>query len=236
MLKRRINFENQELIQNLIKDQKQVNRYLAPYLSSTNQDEFPIETFSQCLQVFIQEIKPKAAYVFTEIYPNVNQLESKEGLILLPYKHPLFNKAEYAALFATSLGATIDEWIFEFFKSKDYMSAYMLEAIGLAVLNEAEIKIRKEFLAKISEINISVNTLSHTLSPGCQGIPMEAQKELYQVSEAYATGITLQRDLTIYPLKSLMGIILAGQNLPSFQEDQCIYCNRKLDCLFRTEL
>lgn len=230
MLKRRINFKPQELIQ----DQIQVRRYLAPYMRSNDLDEISSEVFSQCLQVFNQEIKPKAAFVFTEISPNVSQLESREGLILLPYKHPLFNKAEYAALFAVSLGSTIDEWILEFFKAKDYISGYMLEAIGLAALQEAEIKIRKEFQAEISKKNVSLNTLSHTLSPGCQGIPIEAQKELYQVSKAYAAGITLERDLSISPLKSLMGIILAGQNLPSFSEDQCLYCNKKRDCLYHS--
>lgn len=230
MLKRRINYKPLELIQ----EQRQVSRYLTPYLSSINLSEISSEVFSQCLQVFIQEIRPKAAFLITEVNPDVNQLESKEGMILLPYKHPLFNKAEYAALFAISLGSTIDEWILEFFKAKDYMSGYMLEAIGLAALQEVETRIRKEFQTEILKKNVSLNALSHTLSPGCQGIPMEAQKELYQASEAYATGITLQRDLSIYPLKSLMGIILAGENLPSFQEDQCLYCNKKRDCLYRS--
>lgn len=236
MLKRRISFTPQELIL----DQQQVKRYLTPYLptnSTANTAEMPIETYSQCLQVFAQEIRPKAAFVITEIIPNSNRLESTEGLILLPYKHPLFNRAKYAALFSITLGSMIDEWILEFFKAKDYLSGYMLEAIGLAALQEAEMRIRKEFQAKISEgpeENNSLKTLSHTLSPGCQGIPMEAQKELYQVTEAYAIGITLQRDLALNPLKSLTGIILAGQDLPCFQEDQCLYCNKKNECIYRS--
>ncbi|AHF08546.1 hypothetical protein [Desulfitobacterium metallireducens] len=232
MHKRRINF----LPQDLIHDQQQVRRYLAPFLSKNNTDEFSKDTYSQCLQVFNQEIRPKATLLFTEINPNTKRLESNEGLILLPYKHPLFNKAKYAALFSVTLGSMIDDWTLEFFKAKDYMSGYMIEAIGLLALEEAEKKIRNEFQVEISEEYTPHKTLSHTLSPGCQGIPIEAQNELYQVSEAYAIGITLQRDLSLRPLKSLTGIILAGQDLPAFQEDQCLYCNKKRDCLYCSSL
>lgn len=229
MFKSQINFVPQELIQ----DQQQVRRYLAPYLSSDNSGEMLSETYFQCLQVFTHDIKPKSTFIYTEINSNSNRLESKEGLILLPYKHPLFNKAKYAVLYAATLGSIIEEWILEFFKAKDYLSGHMLEAIGLTALQETEMRIRKEFLIKLSEENISLKTLSHTLSPGCQGIPTEAQKELYQATEAYTIGITLQRDLALYPLKSLTGIILAGQDLPFFQDDQCLYCNKKRECLYR---
>lgn len=236
MFKERIDFLPQELIQ----DQQQVMRYLAPYLSpnSATEEENNVrmnisESFMEGLHVFIQEIKPKATYVFTEINPGPNRLESKEGLILLPYKHPLFNKANYAILFASTLGSMIDEWVLEVFKAKNYVLGYMLEAIGLAALQEMEIRIRKAFYDKIPGDNLSFKTLSHTLSPGCQGIPTEAQKELYQTIKAHAIGITLQRDLALYPLKSVTGIILGGQNLPAFQEDQCLYCNKNHDCLYR---
>ncbi|HVJ50045.1 vitamin B12 dependent-methionine synthase activation domain-containing protein [Desulfitobacterium sp.] len=237
MFKERIDFLPKELIQN----QQQVMRYLAPYLSpnSAAEKENNVRTklisksFLEGLHVFTQDIKPKASYVFTEIKPSPNWLESKEGLILLPYKHPLSNKANHAILFATTLGSMIDEWILEFFKAKDYLLGYMLEAIGLAALQEIEIRVRKAFYDIIPGENLSLKKLSHTLCPECQGIPTGAQKELYQITEAHVIGITLQRDLVLYPLKSVTGIILAGQDLTIFQEDQCLYCNKKHDCLYR---
>ncbi|MEA4901077.1 hypothetical protein [Desulfitobacterium sp.] len=232
MIKRRINFISQELVH----DPLQVRHYLAPYLSTNHASEFPLETYDQCLQVFNQEIKSKGTFVITEVEPNSDRLESKEGKVLLPYKHPLFNKSKYAALFAITLGPMIDEWIAEFFKAKDYISGYMLEAIGLAALREAEVRIRREFHVQLNEVNTNIKTISHTLSPGCQGIPIAAEKELFQVTEAYAIGITIQKDLSLYPLKSLMGIILAGKDLPSFQDDQCLYCNKKRDCLYRSPI
>lgn len=249
-------------------DQSKLPKQVKPskqliYAEHTNNDdirikkEYLVETFDQCLQVFNLDVKPTAAYAFTEINSNPNRLEDREGLTLLPYKHPLFNKANYAILFAFTLGPMIDDWILEFFKAKDYLSGYMLEAIGLAALREIELKIRKKLIDEISIKTLIAKeksgqdessqkegadpkeslgyskSLSPSLSPGCQGIPMLAQKELLQVTEAHAIGIKLQRDLSLYPHKSVTGILLAGDNLPDFQIDECLYCNQKHNCLYR---
>lgn len=241
--------------ESLVRELHQITRYLSPYsmIESITNSEWALniesgqnelretlekeaslkklkleEEFIEILNLFLSEAKPTGIVSLYHVSSSPNGLIDDQGRNIYPFQHPLFRKTSWASFFTIVLSKTIDEWILEFFKGREVLKAYLLEAISLAALNEIQQQIRQILIEHIPQ----GLTLSYTLTPGSHGLPITTLDELLTLSGGRRVGISHVDEFTLSPLKSLTGIILAGNDFSNIKEE-CNYCNQRRNCLYK---
>lgn len=241
-------------VENLVTNLSQVSRYLRPYSNEAASSQSRIEEvsgeasstiieleeqFNEILNLFYYEAMPQGAItlhlVNSGLKLGLNSDSTSGGLIdekgncIFSYRHPLFQVASYASFFSITLSRNIDEWIFEFFKGREYTKAYLLEAVALSALNEMQKQIRTTIHRTIPE----GYSLSYTLTPGSHGLPISSIFDVLNLSGGRQIGISIGSEFALSPLKALTGIILAGKDFSQTLKDECNYCSQRRNCLYK---
>ena len=142
---------------------------------------------------------------FAEIYEGEG--ENDEDNVL---KH-IYPQAENFELFALTLGAEISSKIEDLFDENDYPLGYMLDTIASIAADKASTILEDvclEGLKKKNQANGDTRVLSY--SPGYCGWHISGQKKLFDYLQPGKIGISLNASYLMTPLKSVSGVLVAG--------------------------
>ncbi len=124
----------------------------------------------------------------------------------------IIRRADSFALFAVTIGETICAEIGRLFESGDYAQGAMLDSTaseGTELLANQVEQSHREYLLKKKRLAHSHSTCQ--FSPGYCGWHVSAQKKLFQALQPEEIGIRLNDSFLMEPLKSISGVIIAGE-------------------------
>jgi len=152
---------------------------------------------------------------FGEVYPG-------EGHNTYPAPLPgIVEKADGLALFAATIGETVSRKIEELFKENDPATACMLDGIASERTEAAADRLATTFLDSLVERG-SADSGSRVLpySPGYCGWHITGQRKIFSVLKPEEIEITLSPTCLMSPIKSVSGVLVAGQpEIHDFEND-----------------
>ncbi|MHC4150258.1 MAG: vitamin B12 dependent-methionine synthase activation domain-containing protein [Planctomycetota bacterium] len=146
-----------------------------------------------------------------------------------PLEH-IFTQADSLALFAVTMGKQVSDEIEALFRKNEFVVGAMLDAVASLAADNAAEGLQKRWLRElISRGRSSAETAVLGYSPGYCGWHISAQKRLFQYLKPEKIGITLNESCLMQPMKSMTGVLVAGQNeIHRFENnfDFCEHCQR----------
>ncbi len=187
----------------------------------------------KAMEMFVQFARPRAVISSISI-PEFADVYRGEGLN--PEATPLediFVKSEFLALFAVTIGQKITDGIDELFQLNEFALGSMLDSVASAGTDRAAGLVERRFSDLISgEQKISPNRVVMRFSPGYCGWHMSGQRKLFGYLHPEEIGIELLDSYLMKPLKSISGVLVAGdQDIFRFQDSYpfCSECSSR-DC------
>lgn len=163
------------------------------------------------LNLFIAEATPSC--IIQEISKNdfykifIGEGHNEEGAPL----ETVYPQADLLILFAITMGDHVSHRITELFGNNDYALASMLDTVASCSTDKSveflEKRITKELTEKKS---IAKNGMVLSYSPGYCGWHISAQKKLFFHLNPEQIGISLNESYLMTPLKSVTGVLVAG--------------------------
>ncbi|HLP49031.1 MAG TPA: vitamin B12 dependent-methionine synthase activation domain-containing protein [Candidatus Kapabacteria bacterium] len=167
---------------------------------------------------------------FAEIYKG-NGLNEVDSAL-----EKIFPQAAYLALFAFTIGAEVSLKIEEQLSTGNFALGYMLDAVSSYCTDKASEAAEEIFvndLATIGQVDASLRVLLY--SPGYCGWHISGQQKLFEYLQPGAIGIHLNENFLMSPLKSISGVLVAGEKeIHSFKNNYpfCKHC-RSCNCRAR---
>ncbi len=155
-----------------------------------------------------------------------------------PLEH-IFPRADHLALFAFTLGAGISREIERQFETNNMAVGYMLDAVASYSADKASERAEEFFLNHLvstGEERASMRALLY--SPGYCGWHVSGQEKLFQYLEPEQIGIRLNKSFLMIPLKSISGVLVAGdKEIHHFKNNYpfCKHC-RTRNCRERIKI
>lgn len=143
-----------------------------------------------------------------------------------PLEH-IYPCADYLALFAMTLGREISSQIETLFSSNDFALAYMLDCVASQTAEKAVKVVESEFHRFIDEQGAHVLAYS----PGYCGWHVSGQRKLFKYLEPGKIDILLNESCLMVPLKSVTGVLVAGEKKIHQFKPNYSFCR---DCKDRT--
>ena len=208
------------------------------YVGLSKCAEFPEQMLSDACLNAQMLIAPKAVW---HIYPYdfvLNKILSPEPVYLNSdsiVAH--LEGAMEVAVFAVTIGEKLEEEVSHLFTQGKYTEAILLDAAGSCATEqviEQLIPVLAHHAARTGYV------LGRRFSPGYGDWPVEAQKDIVEISNAETIGINLTSAMMLVPRKSVTAIIGLYPyqhilNLPTLEESVCDSCSQ-IGCEVRKEL
>lgn len=183
--------------------------------------------FKKAMELFLEFSHPIA--IISEIsIPEFEVVYCGEGLN--ERETPLdgiVKKADNLALFATTVGDELSQKIDELLKKNEFALGTMLDFVSSAGAEEIADIVEEHFyelLSKKGKISPSTGILRY--SPGYCGWHVSGQKKLFEFLRPEDIGITLLYSFLMKPLKSISGVIIAGEKDIHIFEDSYPFCSK----------
>ncbi len=180
----------------------------------------------KAMDLFLEFSKPRA--VISDIaIPEFKARYKGEGLN--EQDTPLdeiITKADNLALFAVTVGETVTEKIDRLFKANDFALGSMLDSVASAGTDKAAGRVESRYfdlLSEKGEITPSKGVLR--FSPGYCGWHMSGQKRLFEFLRPEDIGIALLESFLMKPLKSISGVLVAGDKEIFLFDDSYPFCS-----------
>ncbi len=145
----------------------------------------------------------------------------------------IFGKADHLALFAVTVGPRVTEKIDELFRAKEFALGSMLDSAASAAADRTADRLENCFLNLLSRKGrIAPSKGILRFSPGYCGWHMSGQKKLLGYLHPKEIGIELLDSYLMKPLKSISGVLIAGdQDIFRFEDSYpfCSECSSR-DC------
>jgi hypothetical protein len=156
---------------------------------------------------------------FTRIYKGNGMNEEDTSL-----EH-IFPRADHLALFAFTLGAGISREIEQQFGTNNMAVGYMLDAVASYSANKASEVAEGLFLNHLVSIGQGRKSTRVLLySPGYCGWHISGQKKLFEYLEPEEIGIRLNESFLMIPLKSISGVLVAGNKKIHYFKSNYSFC------------
>jgi len=171
-------------------------------------------------------LNPKILFCETQIKAATEESIQIEGNYFLPCKNNMFSNIERIAIGIETLDRGYDVLADRY--SEDITKRFILDLIGNVILFDLGMVTRN--ILKRRNANSELGT---RLSPGCQLIPIEAQKSILQILKATEIGVSLTESFFLKPVKSMSFIYpLLDKNMDSeFKRlSICDVCDLKANC------
>ncbi|MGB7063023.1 MAG: vitamin B12 dependent-methionine synthase activation domain-containing protein [Candidatus Zixiibacteriota bacterium] len=138
----------------------------------------------------------------------------------------IFKKADSLALFAVTVGERVTKKINQLFKANDFALGSMLDSVASAGTDKAAERVENRYFDLLSEIG-KITTSKGVLrfSPGYCGWHMSGQRKLFEFLRPEDIGITLLESFLMKPLKSISGVLVAGDKEIFVFDDSYPFCN-----------
>lgn len=152
---------------------------------------------------------------FADIYQGEGDNEAETPL------GGIFEKANHLALFAVTVGERPGAEIARLFDTNDFAAGAMLDAAASEGTELTADAMEQEFINGLLEQNKLDSTMGVLrFSPGYCGWHVSAQRKLFAKLEPDKIGIGLTPSHLMHPLKSISGVIVAGdKRLLEFGDD-----------------
>ncbi len=135
----------------------------------------------------------------------------------------------YLAAVVGTLGPQLEEHCRELASRGDIYAATLMDAVGVALLDELGEKIHRDLTRRASDRGLCCGC---RLGPGLNGFPVEAQHLIFQLADAAAIGVTLNDSLVMTPVKSISFLTPLGPGPGRPPGAKCRDCRLK-NCQFR---
>ncbi|UCB53527.1 MAG: hypothetical protein JSV10_05485 [Candidatus Zixiibacteriota bacterium] len=180
----------------------------------------------RAIDLFLEFSKPKVAISDISI-PGFEALYKGEGLN--EQDTPLdeiITKADDLALFAVTIGERVSEEIDRLFKANEFALGSMLDSVASAGTDKAADTAESRYFDLLSEkgrITSSKGVLR--FSPGYCGWHMSGQEKLFEFLRPEDIGISLLESYLMKPLKSISGVLVAGDKDIFVFDDSYPFCS-----------
>ncbi|MCK4311377.1 MAG: hypothetical protein KAW88_01435 [Candidatus Cloacimonetes bacterium] len=186
------------------------------------------QLYSEAIKVFRETSKPIVIYfeISKEEFEKVFFGEGNNSTET-PVEQ-IFPKADNLILFALTMGKEVSEKIETLFKENDFALGSMLDCIASLAADKAVKKLETFNTENHRMHRKKVLTLAY--SPGYCGWDISGQKKLFEYLQPEKIGITLNDSFLMIPLKSVSGILIAGEkSVHKFKNDFpfCSKCETK---------
>lgn len=138
----------------------------------------------------------------------------------------IFRKADNLALFAVTVGENVTDKIDRLFGANDFALGSMLDSAASAGTDKAADSVENRYLGLLSErgkTTASAGILR--FSPGYCGWHMSGQRKLFEFLHPEDIGITLLDSFLMKPLKSISGVLVAGEKEIFVFDDSYPFCS-----------
>lgn len=157
--------------------------------------------------------------------------------IELPCRGSMFRGAQMVQLGLITLGKEVDELLTELY-SKDSLLAMAVDATASAAISRAGASFLTKRRQALRSQGLQLGVL---FSPGCQALPLTAQRQIFMLLEPGRIGVELSQDCLMRPAKSATSVGPVGKSLPKWMTEvtACQLCSLRKTCGFkatRTEL
>jgi len=137
----------------------------------------------------------------------------------------IVRRADNLALFAITLGEEVSRKINELFKLNEFALGSILDSVASEGTEKAGDITENhffEYLIKNGEATASTRILRY--SPGYCGWHISGQKKLFEFLHPEDIGISLRNSFLMQPLKSISGVLIAGQKEIHCFKDNFPFC------------
>jgi hypothetical protein len=206
------------------KDDVMISQGIPPSEESPKEVE---QLLDKAINDLLKFSEPKAVFAeisvpgFETVYAGegLNEKETPLGDILV--------KAEDLALFAVTLGDVVSNQIDELFKTDEFALGSMLDSAASAAAEKVADVVQGRVFDKFSEGKRDhEETGIMRFSPGYCGWHMSGQRKLFEFLHPEDIGITLLDSYLMKPLKSISGVMVAGEKNIFVFEDSYPFCNQ----------
>lgn len=144
----------------------------------------------------------------------------------------LMKKAAAAITSVVTIGFELDKRVKKLNLQGDYLSAYLMDVIGVIALDQAVSQIQR---TAATEAEKNMWRTGYFLSPGSiDGWPLSEQKKFCSLVPIDQINVQLNKSNVLVPLKSVSGIIGIGPEYSSGKtESICRFCTQSSSCRLR---
>ncbi len=149
----------------------------------------------------------------------------------------IIKRADYLALFAVTIGEEVSTKISELFYSNEFALGYMLDSVASEAADNTAIATERYLLDGLKKQGLSSpSTAVLGYSPGYCGWHISSQKKLFEYLRPEEIGITLRESYLMQPLKSVSGVLVAGDkeihvfdnNYPFCDQCEALVCRHRI--------
>ena len=166
--------------------------------------------FGESLNLYLQQAQPQGMWKcletseFERVFAGPQQTENDTPL------HSIIPRADHLAIFALTLGPELSRIIEECFEENDYARGYMLDTIASQAAEMAVEDLEQRFADELSSPRGQNTVLAY--SPGYCGWHISAQANVFRFLDPLRVGIQLNDSYLMIPLKSVTGVLVAGES------------------------
>jgi len=191
---------------------------------------------SEAVEIFASAAEPQAIISeltvqdFKAIYPGDGKNAADAPLAAI------YPQADSLAIFGLTLGKRISDKIENLFGENDFALGSMLDAAASIAADTMVGRCEQMFFDELSRENRAANgscVLSY--SPGYCGWHITAQKKLFAFLDPGQIGIVLNESCLMIPIKSVTGVLVAGEKQIHVVDGNYSFCDvcRDKTCLDR---
>ena len=123
----------------------------------------------------------------------------------------IYPRADNLALFALTMGGSVSRKIKGFFKNHDYAIASMLDSVASIAADTTSEYLERYYHNYLeSKKLIKSKSVVLSYSPGYCGWDITGQKKLFKYLKPSQIGITINQSCLMTPIKSVSGVLAAG--------------------------
>ncbi len=123
----------------------------------------------------------------------------------------IYPEAEYLSLFALTMGVAVSSRIESFFARHDYAIASMLDSVASIAADTTSVFLERYYHNYLeAEKKIRNKSVVLSYSPGYCGWDITGQRKLFKYLKPSQIGITINKSCLMTPIKSVSGVLVAG--------------------------
>ena len=172
--------------------------------------------------------------------PDLLAVERESITVAFPHADPiqvpangrLFRGAESVLCLLLTLGPSIDQLLGDLFNSDELLLALAVDASAAAAISTVGHNLRATRSAALKQVGLQTGAY---YSPGCQALPLTAQKALFAILHPEQIGMQLAESCLMSPAKSVTNVAPVAASLPEWmlQLDPCLLCNMRTTCTYK---
>jgi len=154
-----------------------------------------------------------------------------ENEVLIPLPTGIPQELTHIVTVVCTIGPDLEEEVGSLNAEGEHLNALYLDASGVALLEDTAQKAHEQVCRPAYKKGLYAGC---RWEPGCEKLPMEAQKVLFGLVDVSAIGVELTQSRVMRPLKSLsFWSPLSKLPLVPVDRNKCRTCGLK-DCIYRT--